>query len=262
MSTNSSDGRVQVDVHAAYASTLVYVNLTAVGSPSSITIYRNGIAMVTQENTAGTAVWYDHYPPYGSVSYTATANGGAITTTAATVTIAAPTDGKTWLKGIDPNLSTRVALDFLRPIGDTDRPKERGIFRGSLATYPVILEGPLGARSTSLDVRVYTASDRDRVMALVAAGPLYVQPPAKFGEAPMWASLGTPRQSYSRVVRTGGLWRLTMPADEIDTPAFDPTAVGIPGWGWTQVAAAYATWNATTTAKTSWIALLRQGVGA
>lgn len=262
MSTNSSDGRVQVDIHAAYASALIYVNLTAVGSPSSITIYRNGIAMVTQDNTAGTAVWYDHFPPYGSVSYTATANGGAITTTAATVAIAAPTDGKAWLKGVDPNLSTRVALDFLRPIPDIDRPKERGIFRGPLATYPVILEGPLGGRVLHLDAKVYSATDRDRVMALVAAGPVYLQPPTAFGEAPMWLSLGTPRQSYSRLIRTGGLWRMSMAADEVAAPTLDPTAVVIPGWGWTQVAAAYATWNATTTAKTSWIALLRQGVGA
>lgn len=259
MSTNSSDGRVQVDIHAAYASALIYVNLTAVGSPSSITIYRNGIAMVTQDNTAGTAVWYDHFPPYGSVSYTATANGGAITTTAATVTIAAPTDGRVWLKSTDPNLSMLV---HAMPLETVRRPKDRGIFRGPNARFPVILEGPVGGVSFVARPKVYLATDRDRLLTLWGSGPIYWQPPSCAHQEPRWLSLGDADEDYTFTVADDGMFVLSMQADEIAPPTLDPTAVVIPGWGWTQVAAAYATWNATTTAKTSWIALLRQGVGA
>lgn len=260
MSTNSSDGVVQVDVHAAYSSALVFVDMRAQGAPSSITIYRLGVALVTLDNGGGTAAWYDHYPPTGSVSYKASADG--FTSTSATVTIPAPTDTKTWLKGVDPNLSTRLAQDFVHPIDRIEHPKTRGIFRPPLAKLPVILEGPLGGRETTLTVKAYSTSDRDRVLALAASRrPVYYQPHPAWGDPARWVSLGAPTQTFVRLVRTGGLWIMSMQAQEVDAPTLSGDVV-IPGWGWDQVVAAYGSWDAAVAARGSWIALMRQGVGA
>lgn len=259
MTVTSSDGRVQVDLHAAYASALVYVDLTAAGAPSAITILRNEVEVVTQRNTGGTAVWYDHYPSYGTASYTATAAGGGVTTTAAAVTIAAPADGRTWLKSRDPNLSMLVRQAPSRGVRHT---KDRGIFRAPLARYPVIIEAAAAASSTELDVWVHSVAERDAIRLLHASGQVYYQPSPFSHDVARWVSLGTLSEDYQYATVQEGMWSFTIPADEVAPPVLDPTNIVIPGWGWDQVVATYGTWDAAVAAKGSWIALLRQGVGA
>lgn len=258
MTVTSSDGRVQVDLHAAYASALVYVDLTAAGAPSAITILRNGVEIVTQRNTGGTAVWYDHFPEYGANSYTASAAGG-VTTTAAAVTVSEPADGRTWLKSTDPNTSLLVRQATLEPVSYA---KARGVFRGPLASAPVIVEEALGKRSWSLRV-IVPQQDRAKLLSLCdSRGAILYAPPSVLHDDRAWLSLGGPTWDRSAARSIAGVFPFTIPADEVAPPVLDSTNIVIPGWGWDQVVATYGTWDAAVAAKGSWIALLRQGVGA
>lgn len=244
---SSSDSNVQVDVHAAWSSALIYSPLSG-----AVTIYRDGVAIAML--APNEAVYYDHYPPVGTVSYTA--SNGTTTSTAATVTIGQPFDHASWLKSsADPNLSRAVTL---RPLEEVQRTSQAGIFSrpGESAAY-VILDAP-GPRRTAVTVACDTAAERDAVLACVQAGPVLYQPCPDLQEPSWWAlATQTTRRTYHGVA--GGLWDVTMDLVEADVRMVQRQLV-IPGWSWADVQAMYPSWSALQAANTSWLALLRRGV--
>lgn len=245
---SSSDSNVQVDVHAAWSSALIYSPLSGV-----VTIYRDGVAIAML--APNEAVYYDHYPPIGTVSYTA--SNGATTSTAATVTIpAAPGDQMTWLKsGTDPNLSLAVLEAPFATVGRADR---SGRFSRPGVSTRYVIHDVRAARTKTITVYTWSPAEIAALRALIDSGALYYQAHPYAGEEPMWVSVGDEQvQQYGDAA--DGVWEVTLPLEEVDGPSVQRQLV-IPGWSWADVQTMYGSWSALQAANASWLALLRRGV--
>jgi hypothetical protein len=58
----------------------------------------------------------------------------------------------------------------------------------------------------------------------------------------------------------GHYWLVTVPVVEMRQPVSSMLGNIIPGWGWDNVPATWASWNATKAAKATWLDLVKHGV--
>lgn len=249
----SSDGHCTVRLHTDWASVLVWTDLTG-----TVTVRRDGVDIATMDT--GRQIFYDHYfSPLGSAaSYTVT--NGSTTSTAAVITVPSHPRRWTWLKsGVDPNLSLPVGN---LPLEDIAWPKRGGAF-DIVGGDTFVIEGGLGKRRWPFTFWTDVMATRARLVALMNAGPFYVQTDPSTQEVDMWATVrpGSDVTAARRgLVSPGAVF--TVAADLIECPQPVGSTLGniIPGWGWDDVAATWATWDAVKAAKASWLDVVKHGV--
>ena len=252
----SSDGHCTVRLHTAWASVLVWTDLTG-----TITVRRNGVDVATL--APARMIWYDHYPAMGAAtSYTVT--NGSTTSTAATITVPSDLRRRFWLKsGIDPNLSQLVVVTSL---GTVEYERHRGVFMplqtpGSTALRsPFIIEAGMSMRARPLTMWTGNATTRDNILALIAAGPLLVSFVPEVQEIDMWASADSPKVTRHGTIAPNVGWTIETDLTETTQPAASKRGDIIPGWGWDQVKVEWATWNAEKAANATWLDLVKYGV--
>ena len=251
----SSDGHCTVRLHTDWASVLVWTDLTG-----TITVRRNGVDIATM--TPGRQIFYDHYfTPLGSPS-TYTVTNGSTTSTGATITVPADPQQRTWLKSaVDPNLSVPL---MQQPFDEISNEQQVGEFRILGDDKPFVVFGDLGARRSTLRFTCYTDQQRDNLYRLLASkASIYYQPPALAGEDAGWyAARGASRQWVKLAAGStiGHYWLMTIPVVETRQPASSALGNIIPGWGWDDVKATWATWDALKAAKATWLDVVKHGV--
>ena len=246
----SSDGHCGTRLHTAWASVLIWTDLTG-----ARTVLRNGVTIGSIP--AGGIVYYDHYPPLGANASYQVSNGSTTSTTAVQP-IPADAQHRTWLKSaVNPNLSLAVST-AIGPLPEVAQTQELGVFKIRGASAPFVIFGDFSTRQTTIQVRARSAAQRDGVLALLAAeAPFYYQPDALAQEGPMWcAATGVKRDMVP-----GGpnpWWEMSIPVMEVAAPSLTGTI--IPGWGWDNVKATWATSNALRSANATGLALIQYGV--
>lgn len=252
----SSDGHCTVRLHTAWASVLVWTDLTG-----TITVRRNGVDMVTL--ATGRMIWYDHYPSLG-VETVYTVTNGSTTSTAATITVPPDLRQRFWLKsGVDPNLSQLV---IVTSIADVEYERHRGVFMplqtsgASGLRSPFIIEAGMSMRARPMTMWTANATTRDGILALIAAGELLVSFAPEVQESDMWASAGSPKVTrHGRIAPNVG-WTIETELTETTQPTASKLGNIIPGWGWDDVKSEWATWDAVKAANPTWLDLVKSGV--
>ena len=250
----SSDGHCTVRMHTSWASVLVWTDLTG-----TISVRRNGVDLATL--ATGRQIYYDHfYSPLGGTD-TYTVTNGTTTSTGAAITIPTHPQHWTWLKsGVDPNLSLPIPQ---APLGDISWPKRGGVFDIIGAPAPFVIEAGLGARRWPFTWWTTVAATRAKLLALMSAGPFYVQVDPRAEEPDMWATVRP--GSAVQVSRRGSAqpnvgWLISAELIETDQPAASKLGNIIPGWGWDNVMDYWGTWDAVKAACPTWKYLVQAGV--
>ena len=243
----SSDGHCGTRLHTAWASVLIWTDLTG-----SRTVLRNGV--VIGSIPAGGIVYYDHYPPLGANASYQVSNGSTTSTTAVQP-IPAATYRSTWVKStVDPNLSTQVSESEFAPYSYEQAIGEHRIAGGGWFT----IYGTPALRSGSLSCYVTTNTARDKLVAAMQAGLVCVQRHPAAQEPDMFCSAKQPKVTRVGKLGAGGSWIVAADVRE-QTVASLPGTI-IPGWGWDNVKTTWATWNALKAANATWLDLVKYGV--
>lgn len=243
----SSDGHCGTRLHTAWASVLVWTDLTG-----SRTVLRNGV--VIGSIPAGGIAYYDHFPPLGA-NATYQVSNGTTTSTTAVQPIPAATYRSTWVKStVNPNLSTQVSESEYAPY---DYDQQQGQFRLASGDWFTIYGQP-AMRSGSLACLATTSTARDSLVAAMQAGLICVQRHPAAQEPDMFASASKVQVKRLTKLGAGGLWTVTASVREQDPPSLPGTI--IPGWSWDTVKATWATSNALRSANATGLALIQYGV--